>query len=87
MKIHLFLDRKLPFKDPEYNNKCLKVNYKSYSRKFNRIKMNSAKRRGISYENFQVPKLDSFIKKQNKLLNGNLFGKENNEKIISEMNY
>ena len=49
--------------------------------------MNSAKRRGISYENFQVPKLDSFIKKQNKLLNGNLFGKENNEKIISEMNY
>ena len=24
-----FLDRKLPFKDPEYNNNCLKGNYKS----------------------------------------------------------
>ena len=79
-----FLDRKLPFKDPEYNNNCLKGNYKSYSRKFDRIKMNWAKRRGISYENFQVPKLDSFIKNHNKLLDGNLFGKENDEKIISE---
>ena len=46
--------------------------------------MNWAKRRGISYENFQVPKLDSFIKNHNKLLDGNLFGKENDEKIISE---
>ena len=46
--------------------------------------MNWAKRRGISNENFQVPKLDTFIKNQNKLLDGNLFGKENNEKIISE---
>ena len=39
---------------------------------------------GKKKRNFIVPKLDSFIKKQNKLLNGNLFGKENNEKIISE---
>ena len=79
-----YLDRKLPFKDSEYSYNCLKGNYKSYSRKFDRIKMNWAKRRGISYENFQVPKLDSFIKNHNKLLDGNLFGKENNENIIYE---
>ena len=40
--------------------------------KFNRIKMNWAKRKGISFENFQIPKIESFDKKK-KIIDGNLF--------------
>ena len=65
-------DRKLPFQNLEKKN-CLKGNYKSYSMKFNRIKMNWAKRKGISFENFQIPKIESFDKKK-KIIDGNLFG-------------
>ena len=68
------LDRKSPFKDPDYKEKCLKGNYKVYSMKFNRMKMNWAKRRGIAYEDFQVPKIESYHKHQNKLLDGNSLG-------------
>ena len=42
--------------------------------KFDTMKKNWAKRRGISYENFQVPKIESYKKHQNKLLDGNSLG-------------
>ena len=73
------LDRKSPFKDPDYKDKCLKGNYKSYSMKFDTMKKNWAKRRGISYEHFQVPKIETYKKNQNKLLDGNSLGIISNE--------
>ena len=43
--------------DPEYKNKCMKGNYKWGSMKFQMIKLNLAKRRGISIDNLQMPKI------------------------------
>ena len=45
--------------DPEYRDKCMKGNYKWASMKFQQIKSNLAKRKGISIENFQMPKIYS----------------------------
>ena len=43
--------------DPEYKDKCMKGNYKWGSMKFQMIKLNLAKRRGVSIDNLQMPKV------------------------------
>ena len=43
--------------DPDYKDKCMKGNYKWGSMKFQMIKLNLAKRKGVSIDNFQMPKL------------------------------
>jgi hypothetical protein len=43
--------------DPQYKDKSMKGNYKWGSMKFNMIKLNLAKRRGIPIENFQMRKI------------------------------
>ena len=43
--------------DPQYRDKSMKGNYKWGSMKFNMIKLNLAKRRGIPIENFQMRKI------------------------------
>jgi hypothetical protein len=69
---NLILERHLDYAD--FREKCLKGNYESYSRKFNRIKINWAKRRGISIDNYEVPKVENY----NKILDE----KENNYSIM-----
>ena len=43
--------------DPEYKDKCWRGNNKWGSMKFQMIKLNLAKRKGVSIDNFQMPKL------------------------------
>ena len=43
--------------DPEYKDKSMKGNYKWGSMKFNMIKLNLAKRRGVSIDNLHMPKI------------------------------
>jgi len=43
--------------DPEYKDKCWRGNNKWGSMKFQMIKLNLAKRKGVSIDNFQIPKL------------------------------
>ena len=57
--------------DPDYKDKCMKGNYKWGSMKFQQIKLNLAKRRGISIDNLQMPKL-SERRKNNMEMNGHL---------------
>ena len=57
--------------DPEYKDKCLKGNYKWGSMKFQQIKLNLAKRRGISIDDFQMPKIADRKSKQMEM-NGQL---------------
>ena len=57
--------------DPEYKDKCLKGNYKWGSMKFQQIKLNLAKRRGISIDDFQMPKIADRQSKQMEM-NGQL---------------
>jgi hypothetical protein len=66
---NILLERHLDYTDPKYKNKCMKGNYETYSKKFNLMKMNLAKRKGISLENFEIPKNDSLIKNFNENLN------------------
>ena len=57
-----FLERHFDFVDERYRDKSLRGNYEQYSMNYNQIKKNLAKRKGISYDNFRVPKIDSYIK-------------------------
>ena len=50
--------------DPEYKSKSMKGNYKWGLMRFNMMKLNWAKRRGVSIENFELPKLESFKRKK-----------------------
>ena len=51
------LDFRNILQDPEYKDKCWKGNNKWGSMKFQMIKLNLAKRKGIPIDNFQMPKL------------------------------
>ena len=62
--------------DPEYKDKCLKGNYKWGSMKFQQIKVNLAKRRGISIDDFQMPKIANRQSKQMEM-NGQLIMNNN----------
>ena len=55
-----FLKRHFDFVDERYRDKSLRGNYESYSMNYSKIKKNLAKRKGISYDNFQIPKIDSY---------------------------
>ena len=57
--------------DPDYKDKCMKGNYKWGSMKFQQIKLNLAKRRGVSIDNLQMPKLTE-RRKNNMEMNGHL---------------
>ena len=55
--------------DPEFKDKCMRGNYKWGSMKFQQMKANLAKRKGIPIENLQMPKI--FSKKRYKMeMNG-----------------
>ena len=56
----MILERHLDYVDAKYRNKCLKGNYENYFMNYNHMKQNWAKRKGISYDNFQIPKIDSY---------------------------
>ena len=58
--------------DPENKDKNMKGNYKWASQRFQMMKMNWAKRKGIPYKEFQVPKIISPVIKTSKEINGNL---------------
>ena len=53
----LKLDFNNILQDPEYKDKCWRGNNKWGSMKFQMIKLNLAKRKGVSIDNFQMPKL------------------------------
>ena len=44
-------------RDPEYKNKCMKGNYKWATMRFQQMKVNLAKRRGIPVEDLKMPKI------------------------------
>ena len=73
--------------DPEYKNKCLKGNYKWGNMKFNLQKINMAKRRGISFEDLKMNKIDKNLKKMNTMeINGRMIIQNNNHHINNEYN-
>ena len=73
--------------DPEYKNKCLKGNYKWGNMKFNLQKINMAKRRGISFEDLKMNKIDKNLKKMNTMeINGRMIIQNNNHHINKEYN-
>ena len=61
--------------DPENKDKKMKGNYKWASQKFQLMKMNWAKRRGIPFSEFQIPKVNAPIMKQSKAIDGNSLAK------------
>ena len=68
--------------DPEYKDKCMRGNYKWGSMKFQMMKANLAKRKGISIDEFKMPKIWTRNKNTNMELNGNFImnNKGNNYK-------
>ena len=70
--------------DPEYKDKAMKGNYKWGSMKFNLIKLNLAKRRGVSIENLHLPKIAGRRSSQMEM-NGQLV--MNNNPLAQSMNY
>jgi hypothetical protein len=63
--------------DPDTKDKCMKGNYKWGTQKFNIIKFNLAKRKGIPFHQFQMPKVqnDNIIRKSTIDHNGNILTK------------
>ena len=51
------LDFRDIIRDPEYKDKCMKGNYKWANMKFQMIKANLAKRKGVSINEFKMPKV------------------------------
>jgi hypothetical protein len=62
--------------DPEYKDKSMKGNYKWGSMKFQMIKQNLAKRRGVSIDDLQMPKVAD--RKRNKMEMNGQFVMSNN---------
>ena len=65
------LDFQKIFQDPDYKDKCMKGNYKWGSMKFQMMKLNLAKRKGIPLDNFEMPKIADRRKNQMEM-NGHL---------------
>ena len=57
--------------DPDYKDKCMKGNYKWGSMKFQMMKLNLAKRKGIPLDDFEMPKIADRRKNQMEM-NGHL---------------
>ena len=64
-------------RDPEYKNKCMKGNYKWANLKFQQMKVNLAKRKGIPVEDLKMPKIWTKKKTINMEMNGNDIKKNN----------
>ena len=62
--------------DPDYKDKCMKGNYKWASMKFQMMKYNLAKRKGIPLDNFEMPKITDRRKNQMEM-NGHLIMNNN----------
>ena len=62
--------------DPDYKDKCMKGNYKWGSMKFQMMKLNLAKRKGIPIDNFEMPKITERRKPQMEM-NGRLVINDN----------
>ena len=62
--------------DPDYKDKCMKGNYKWASMKFQMMKYNLAKRKGIPLDNFEMPKITDRKKNQMEM-NGHLIMSNN----------
>ena len=87
---------KLDFKniiyDPHYKDKCLKGNYKWGNMKFNMQKLNMAKRRGISFEDLKINKIDKNVNKKHTMeINGRMiigddFNHDNNSYNSNNIN-
>ena len=67
------------FQDPEYKDKCMKGNYKWGNMKFQMMKANLAKRKGIPIEELKMPKIWSKKKSTNLEMNGNFVMNNNNK--------
>ena len=65
-------------RDPEYKNKCMKGNYKWATLKYQQMKVNLAKRRGIPVEDLKMPKIWTNKKKINLEMNGNVIKRNDN---------
>ena len=65
------LDFHTYFQDPEYKDKCMKGNYKWGNMKFQIMKANLAKRKGIPIEDLKMPKIWSKKKSSNLEMIGN----------------
>ena len=72
------LNRYSIFNDPELKEKSMKGNYKWASMKFDIMKMNWAKRKGIAYDKFQVPKKENYIKRDSVKIDGGIINGNNN---------
>jgi len=70
--------------DPQYKDKCMKGNYKWGSMKFQMIKLNLAKRRGVSIDNLQMPKVGERRRTQMEM-NGQFV--MNNNPLAQSLNY
>ena len=70
--------------DPQYKDKCMKGNYKWGSMKFQMIKLNLAKRRGVSIDNLQMPKVAERRRTQMEM-NGQFV--MNNNPLAQSLNY
>ena len=62
--------------DPDYKDKCMKGNYKWGSMKFQMMKLNLAKRKGVPIDNFEMPKIAERRKPQMEM-NGRLVINDN----------
>ena len=65
-------------RDPEYKNKCMKGNYKWATLRFQQMKVNLAKRKGIPVEDLKIPKIWSNKRHLNMEMNGNDIKKSKN---------
>ena len=75
-------------RDPEYQNKCMKGNYKWATLRFQQMKVNLAKRKGIPVEDLKMPKIWTNKKHFNMEMNGNEIKKSNtNENNSFKKNY
>ena len=70
--------------DPQYRDKSMKGNYKWGSMKFNMIKLNLARRRGVSIENLHMPKIAGRRSSQMEM-NGQLI--MDNNPLAKSINY
>ena len=65
-------------RDPEYQNKCMKGNYKWATLRFQQMKVNLAKRKGIPVEDLKMPKIWTNKKQFKMEMNGNEIKMSNN---------
>ena len=75
--------------DPEYKDKCMKGNYKWGNMRFQMMKANLAKRKGISVDELKMPKIWGKKKSSNMEMNGNYImqNKDNNRSSFGKYTF